>query len=230
MLEQWIDIEESNCYELNNYGKLRHKQTKIEKSYTYIKKGAYKAYCINGKQYSAHRLVAKYFVQNDNPELKNVVNHLDENTHNNRADNLEWTTNKENLKYSNAHERVSKKMSKYKVIQYDENGNIIKIWNSKEQCARNGYAGAKNALDKNTFNRYFNGYFWFKETEFFDKTRYKPCKIINIYNKYTNKLLFTGGVRDCANYLHIKDYDINNTINRTGIYYMYKLVVINDKL
>ena len=134
MIEEWKDIEESSFYELSNYGNVRDKVTKLPKSFTYLKDGAYKAYCLNGKQYLAHRLVAKYFVHNPNPEKYNVVNHLDENTHNNRADNLEWTTNKDNLAYSDCANRISQKLSKFKVIQYDKYGNVIKTWASKEAC------------------------------------------------------------------------------------------------
>ena len=89
MIEEWKDIEESSFYELSNYGNVRDKVTKLPKSFTYLKDGTYKAYCLDGKQYLAHRLVAKYFVHNSNPEKYNVVNHLDENTRNNRVDNLE---------------------------------------------------------------------------------------------------------------------------------------------
>lgn len=67
--------------------------------------------------------------------------------------------------------RISKKQSKYKVYQYDKDGNIIKIWDSKEQVYKAGFTSIKSAL-RQGFNRYFNGYFWFKEDEPFDKNRY----------------------------------------------------------
>lgn len=53
----WVSIEESDKYELSNYGFVRNKYTKKEKSFTYIKNNKYKAYCIDGIQYLAHRLV-----------------------------------------------------------------------------------------------------------------------------------------------------------------------------
>lgn len=141
-----VSIEESDKYELSNYGFVRNKYTKKEKSFTYIKNNKYKAYCIDGIQYLAHRLVAKYFVINNNPEKYNIVNHIDENTYNNTYWNLEWCTNKENLLHSDVFNRISKKQSKYKVYQYDKDGNIIKIWDSKEQVHKAGFTSIKSAL------------------------------------------------------------------------------------
>ena len=55
---------------------------------------------------SVHRLVAQAFI--DNPDNLPLVNHKDENRGNNNAMNLEWCTNKYNLNYGNARERMAK--------------------------------------------------------------------------------------------------------------------------
>lgn len=47
-----------------------------------------------------HRLVAKMFVKNDDPENKKFVDHIDGNKQNNRADNLRWVTSKQNTQYA----------------------------------------------------------------------------------------------------------------------------------
>lgn len=45
-----------------------------------------------------HRLVAKYFIPN--PDNKNVVNHKNCQRDDNRAENLEWCTTRENVGYA----------------------------------------------------------------------------------------------------------------------------------
>ena len=76
----------------------------------------------NYKMKTIHRLVAEAFIPN--PEGKPNVNHIDSNPKNNRADNLEWCTQKENIEYG---------------YRY---GNI------KPACPMNGRKGCNNPLSK----------------------------------------------------------------------------------
>lgn len=68
---------------------------------------------INGKRKSimAHRLVAEYFCEN--PHNYNIVHHKDGNCYNNRAENLEWVSTKENNQsYNKKAPRAPKKREK----------------------------------------------------------------------------------------------------------------------
>lgn len=68
------------------------------------------------KNHYVHRLVAEHFVEN--PFEKPYVNHLDYDKSNNKATNLEWCTQVENVAYSTEHMRKPK--SKYRISNTGE--------------------------------------------------------------------------------------------------------------
>ena len=87
------------------------------------------------KTFLVHRLVATNFIPN--PLNLEIVNHKDEDKLNNSVDNLEWVSIKENNNYSyNKHPERRDSVCK-KIIQYDLDGNFIKIWNSLVDAQKN---------------------------------------------------------------------------------------------
>lgn len=93
-----IFIEFTDNYLVSNYGRIQNKITgKFRKPQI---RGSYPSVLIRNKNYSIHRLVAFYFVNNPNPEKYDQVNHIDNNPFNFKYDNLEWCDMKLNHQHA----------------------------------------------------------------------------------------------------------------------------------
>ena len=96
-MEEWRILIENENYSISNFGSFKSKRKLLKQN---INARGYKYCNISTKgivtKVKIHRLVAKYFVNNTDKD-KVIVNHKDLNKLNNHYNNLEWTTQKENV-------------------------------------------------------------------------------------------------------------------------------------
>lgn len=155
-MEIWKDIKGfEGKYQVSNLGRIKslpkytyskgypqlRKEKILKPSYTGSKRCYASVKLNDGHNYKVHRLVAEAFIPN--PKNLPLVNHKDENPKNNNVDNLEWCTNRYNVKYSakplsdehknkirQAHlgKKLSKehkqKISETKILYYSNEDNI----------------------------------------------------------------------------------------------------------
>lgn len=83
-------------------GKIRSHKPRILRQH--ISSTGYLLADLFGKTFKVHRLVGEAFIPHDNDE-QCFINHKDFNTFNNRVENLEWCTPRENVLHAVAHHR-----------------------------------------------------------------------------------------------------------------------------
>ena len=106
--EIWTKCVDYPAYEVSTFGNVRNAATKVFMTPKFINSGGYAQVHLrigiknkNGKFETIHRLVAKAFCENPDPEQKYIVDHIDHNRKNNYYKNLRWVTPKENALNSN---------------------------------------------------------------------------------------------------------------------------------
>lgn len=107
-------------YEVSNTGKVRSlnfnrtgKTQELKLSFKeYVKVQLWKTGNPKPTDCLVHKLVAEAFIPNDNPQEKTEVNHINEDTHDNRVENLEWVTPKQNIHHGTCIVRSGKSRQK----------------------------------------------------------------------------------------------------------------------
>ena len=120
MKENWKDIAGyEGLYQVSNLGRIKSLERTVRTKGNGVKEYSYTLpekvirphkqnsgylvtdLCKNGvkKHHLVHRLVAEAFIPNDDI-FATTVNHIDEDKTNNRADNLEWLSHGDNMRYS----------------------------------------------------------------------------------------------------------------------------------
>lgn len=116
----------------------------------------------NSEVIPVHVLVAMMFIPNPNDYP--MVNHIDGDKTNNRVDNLEWTTYSYNNYHALQHEL--RKPRGTVVMQYTVNGDLIEVYDSIAQAARETGICARSislCINRHTFSA--GGYSWERLSE-----------------------------------------------------------------
>lgn len=97
----WKQIAEFPNYQVSDTGLVRNKAGKTLK--TFVQSGGYEVATLSSDSLKSakrtvHRLVALAYLEN--PDKLPEVNHKDGNKLNNRLDNLEWCSGKQNMKHA----------------------------------------------------------------------------------------------------------------------------------
>ena len=153
MKESWRALNEH--YDISSYGRLRSWILSSKGSVMRTKplilrlqknKAGYLRFKINDKKQRVHRLVAKAFIPNwDN---KPNINHIDAVKDNNRVNNLEWCTQKENNIHTARLGRAPRKLS---------NTQVKSIYKSKESTSS---LAAKHSVSTTTVLEIKRGDTW----------------------------------------------------------------------
>jgi len=218
------DIKNFEDYTINKLGMVWSKRNS-----KYLSKricNGYETINICGKVFTVHRLVAETFIPN--PDNKPYVNHIDSKKLNNKVENLEWVTQKENCAAHN--KEISHKR---KVVQVARDGTKINTYNSlKEAGEAIGFSPSAISKAVLGINESAGGYLWrYENNEHYKQNiDLKKAKQVYYYEKYSifpdGKVFnnvrkkFVKPIKNDAGYCYVT---ISNNKSKKN-YYVHRLV------
>lgn len=184
-VEFWASLRDYRNYEISSYGRVfshftkRILKTNVNKGYSYLtltnNEGVSKVVLV-------HRLVAICFIPNHGN--KKTVNHINGLKHDNRLNNLEWSTSKEQMDHFYSQNKKHKKSNQAcEIIQKDDKGNCVAVFmNMKDAC--NALRFSKSYLSCLIENRTCDWKGFYYEIYFGEKIDSEQWKQVEGYENY----------------------------------------------
>lgn len=226
-----IPIPELSEFKISKDGKI---WTSIENNdYSTLIRNGYKVLKYNRKLYTIHRLIALTFIPNPDPDVYTVINHINEDKLDNRIENLEWVSQKQNVNKctkDTSHQR--------RVVRINHDGTEI-IYDTVRKAAESVNLG-NSAISKVCLgiNNTAGGYRWryenneqsiekkeidLKDAKQIDDSSYYIFKDGSVYNLTRKKFLKPMKNNNNCYYITIS----NGKRNCKKNHYIRKLVMDN---
>lgn len=221
MEEIWKTVDGYEGYQISSLGRLRKEKNgrfyylKQSKRWSQHKEKSgcyYMEYALykNGKRktFAVHRLVATAFIPNDNNYP--VVNHKNGIKDDNRVDNLEWCTHKQNSIHAYCVLNVTKNYGE--IIQYTKDGLLVKEYNCPSAAAFELKISVGNIIRCAKKQRAVaGGYIWrFKDDN--ENVEYinNRDKSIVMLNKYGDFVMTFDNIVSAAKYVNKSESNISS--------------------
>ena len=195
--EIWLPIADYPEYKVSNLGHVKKGEVLIKvRTRNYVKVGPRKG----GVKMSINRLVAKYFVPNDDPIKKTILTSIDGNNRNSKASNLRWDMRKRQVLPTKS--RGSDKP----ILQYDLKMKFVKEWSSIKAIIadinHNYHASAIYDSINNVKSVY--GYIWKYKTYVKKKITLEADETFKTIGQFKDNIFSNYEVSNYGKVRHIK--------------------------
>jgi hypothetical protein len=160
--EIWKDVVfEGHTYKASNYGRIELRSGTI--TYGSLTADKYMAFNTpSRKSRRVHNVICTAF-HGPKPSPAHVVNHIDFNKSNNKPENLEWVTQRENVQHSLPMKKPTIAYNRKKVAQFTIDNAFIKEYNSVSQASKEtnvNRSGIQQFLNGKYGFAQFGGFIW----------------------------------------------------------------------